>query len=97
MFYIMLTLTEAGAGGIRQYYRKTVALNLFGMTGTAVLVGLYTYSVIFPPPLSPIDQPEAISIQGILAKSVEVFLVGGIIYLMRYEKKKLQAYLSSKT
>lgn len=98
MMYIMLTLTsEAGAKRTRHYYRKTVALNLFGMAGTAVLVGLYTYSVIFPPPLSPIDQPEAVSIEGILAKSVEVFLVGGILYLMRYEKKKLQAQVSSKT
>lgn len=98
MLYILLTLTsEVVAGGPRQYYRKTVALNLFGLAGTAVLVGLYTYSVIFPPPLSPVDQPEAVSIEGILAKSVEVFLVGGIIYLMRYEKKKLQNQISSKT
>ncbi len=98
MMYIMLTLTsETVALDPRQYYRKTVALNLFGMAGTAVLVGLYTYSVIFPPPLSPVDQPEAVSIAGILAKSVEVFLVGGILYLMRFEKKKLQAHIASKT
>jgi hypothetical protein len=98
MMYIMLTLTsEMSLVNPRRYYRKTVALNLFGMAGTAVLVGLYTYSVIFPPPLSPVDRPEAISIAGILAKSVEVFLVGGILYLMRYEKKKLQAQISSKT
>ncbi len=98
MMYIMLTLTsEVTETTPRQHYRKTVALNLFGMAGTAVLVGLYTYSVIFPPPLSPVDHPEAVSIEGILAKSVEVFLVGGILYLMRYEKKKLQAHVSSKT
>lgn len=97
ILYIMLTLRSEAGMGLRQYYRKTVALNLFGMAGTAILVGLYTYSVILPPPLSPNDQPEAVSIAGILAKSVEVFLVGGILYLMRYEKKKLQEQISSKT
>lgn len=97
ILYIMLTLKYEAGGDSRQYYRKSVALNLFGMAGTAILVGLYTYSVILPPPLSPNDQPEAVSIAGVLAKSVEVFLVGGILYLMRYEKKKLQARVSSKT
>jgi hypothetical protein len=92
MFYILLTLTsESKSIGPAQYYRKTVALNIFGLAGTAVLLGLYTYSVIFPPPLSPTNQPEAVSLAGILAKSVEVFLVGGILYLMRVEKKRLQA------
>lgn len=97
IMYIMLTLTSGAGMPPARYYRKTVTLNLFGMAGTAVLVGLYTYSVIFPPPLSPVDQPEAVSIEGILAKSVEVFLVGGILYLMRYEKKKLQEQIPSKT
>lgn len=97
IMYIMLTLTANAGANAAQYYRKTVALNLFGMAGTAVLVGLYTYSVILPPPLSPNNEPEAVSVAGILAKSVEVFLVGGILYLMRYEKRKLQAQISSKT
>lgn len=97
MFYILLTLTsESKSISPEQYYRKTVFLNLFGLTGTAVLLGLYTYSVIFPPPLSPTNQPEAVSFAGVLAKSVEVFLVGGIVCLMRMEKKKLRA-ISSKT
>jgi hypothetical protein len=101
MMYILLTLSSAdgwrSAAGPRQYYRKTVALNLFGLAGTAVLLGLYIYSVIFPPPLSPVNKPEDVSLAGVLAKSVEVFLVGGILYLMRQEKKKLQAVLASKT
>ncbi len=94
MFYILLTLTyESRPMGPLQYYRKTVVLNLFGLAGTAVLVGLYTYSVILPPPLSPVDQPESVSLAGLMAKSVEVFLVGGILYLMRLEKKRLSASL----
>lgn len=97
MLYILLMLaSESKTLSPAQYYRKTVALNLFGLAGTAVLLGLYTYSVIFPPPLSPTNQPEAVSFAGILAKSVEVFLVGGILYLMRIEKKKLHA-IPSKT
>jgi hypothetical protein len=92
MFYILLTLTsESKTIGPAQYYRKTVALNIFGLAGTAVLLGLYAYSVIFPPPLSPTNMPEAVSLAGVLAKSVEVFLVGGILYLMRMEKKRLHA------
>lgn len=98
MLYIMLTLTaEAGGLGSGQYYRKTLALNLFGLAGTAVLIGLYAYSTIFPPPLSPNNEPEDVSLAGVLAKSVEVFLVVGILYLMRFEKKKLQAQVPSKT
>lgn len=97
MLYIMLTLkSESGTTSPSEYYHKTVVLNLFGLAGTAVLLGLYAYSVIFPPPLSPVNSPEAISVAGIMAKSVEVFLVGGIVYLMRLEKKKLQT-ISSKT
>lgn len=97
MFYILLTLSsESKAMSPAQYYRKSLTLNLFGLAGTAVLLGLYTYSVIFPPPLSPTNQPEAVSLAGVLAKSVEVFLVGGILYLMRVEKNRLRA-ISSKT
>jgi hypothetical protein len=95
MLYILLTLTsEAGTIGAGQYYRKTLALNIFGLAGTAVLLGLYAYSTIFPPPLSPNDRPEDVSLAGVLAKSVEVFLVAGILYLMRFEKRKLQAQVT---
>jgi hypothetical protein len=94
MFYILLTLTYQSENmPPRQYYRKTVVLNLFGLAGTAILVGLYTYSVIFPPPLSPVDQPESVSLAGVMAKAVEVFLVGGILYLMRLEKKRFSSRL----
>lgn len=94
MFYILLTLTyQSQSMGPRQYYRKTVVLNLFGLAGTAILVGLYMYSVIFPPPLSPVDAPESVSLAGVMAKGVEVFLVGGILYLMRLEKKRLSGHL----
>jgi hypothetical protein len=70
-----------------------VAVNLFGLVGTAVLLGLYAYSVTLPPPLSPTGVPESVDIAGILAKSVEVFTVIGIVYLMRLEKRRLQSYL----
>jgi hypothetical protein len=94
MFYILLTMTYQSENmPPRQYYRKTVALNLFGLAGTAVLLGLYAYSVIFPPPLSPTGQPESLSLAGAMAKAVEVFLVGGILYLMRLEKKRLSGHL----
>jgi hypothetical protein len=78
----------------RSYYRKTVALNLFGLIGTAVLIGLYIYAVTFPPPLSPNNRPEGVDVAGVLAKSTEVILVFGIVYLMRGEKKRFSARMA---
>ena len=78
---------------VLNYYRKAVTINLFGLFGTAVLVGLYTYSVIFPPPLSPTNMPETVDIAGILAKSLEVLLIISIVSLMIWEKKRMHALL----
>ena len=94
VLYTMLTLVGAVSSGQTypyKHYRKTVSVNLFGLIGSAILIGLYTYSVIFPPPLSPSNQPEHVDIEGIMAKSVEVFVVIGIVYLMRVEKKRYEA------
>ena len=98
IMYVLLTLANQpgsldGPGLARVYYRKTVILNLFGLVGTSVLLGLYTYSVVLPPPLSPNNRPEDIDLGGILDKSLEVLLVIGIVYLMRWEKKKLSKEL----
>lgn len=95
IMYTMLTLTAATSGRERpqEHYRRTVAVNLFGLVGTAVLLGLYAYSVTLPPPLSPTGEPEDIDVAGILAKAVEVFTLIGIVYLMRLEKRRLQDYL----
>ena len=96
--YVLITLTNESIyyknkESIMTYYRKTVIINLFGLLGTGVLIGLYTYSVIFPPPLSPSNEPEEIDLAGILDKSLEIFLFGGIIYLMKWEKKRSQNQL----
>jgi hypothetical protein len=92
--YTLLTLTGQGANEtVPQYYRKKVAVSLFGLVGTGILIGLYAYSVILPPPLSPNNQPESIDLDGILAKSIEVFTVIGIVYLMRLEKQQLTGHL----
>jgi hypothetical protein len=92
--YTLLTLTGQGANEPASlYYRKKTAVNLFGLVGTGILLGLYAYSVILPPPLSPNDQPESVEISGILAKSIEVFTIIGIVYLMRLEKHHLVAQL----
>ncbi len=96
ILYILLTMmgSEESRLDPRQYYRKTVILNLFGLIGTAVLLGLYVYAVTFPPPLSPNPVPEDIDLGGILAKSAEAILVVGIIYLMRLEKRKLAGHFA---
>lgn len=97
LYVLLIMSSEAGSLSPRRYYRKTVILNLFGLTGTVILLGLYAYSTIIAPPLSPVGMPESISFAGILAKALEGFLVIGIFYLMRLEKKKLQERISSKT
>lgn len=95
ILYTLLTLTGATSGRTSpyQHYRKTVAVNLFGLLGTAVLIGLYAYSVTLPPPLSPTGQPEHIDVAGVLAKAIEVFTLIGIVYLMRLEKRRLASFL----
>jgi hypothetical protein len=92
--YTLLTLTGQGANEPASlYYRKKMAVNIFGLVGTGILLGLYAYSVILPPPLSPNDQPESIGVSGILAKAIEVITVIGIVYLMKLEKHHLIAQL----
>jgi hypothetical protein len=96
MLYVLLTITSESISGrgreyAKAYYRKSVVVNLFGLVGTSVLLGLYTYSVIFIPPLSPNNGPEDVDIGGILDKSLEVGLVIGIVYLMNAEKRKFQS------
>ena len=75
---------------IKTTYRHNVAVNLFGFMGTAILVGLYIYVIIFPPPLSPTNQPEEIDIGGILSKSIEVALLIGIVFIMRFDNQAFQ-------
>jgi hypothetical protein len=92
--YTLLTLSGQGTNeSAYQHYRKTLAVNLFGLLGTGVLLGLYAYAVTLPPPLSPNNKPEDIDIAGILAKAIEVFTVIGIVYLMRLEKQQLTRQL----
>jgi hypothetical protein len=66
---------------------------MIGFIGTSVLLGLYIYVVIFPPPLSPDGRPEEIELDGMFSKSVEFATVIGIIYLIQYERKKKKALL----
>ena len=94
VLYTILTLAGLGANESRhKYYQKKLAVNLFGLIGTGILLGLYAYSVILPPPLSPNEEPEDVDFAGILAKSIEVFTVIGIIYLMRIEKHQLTSQI----
>jgi hypothetical protein len=65
-------------------------VNLFGFMGTAILVGLYIYVIIFPPPLSPTNRPEEIEIAGILSKSIEVALLIGIVFVMKLDNQAFQ-------
>ena len=96
MLYVLLTIaSESGSPKSREfaksYYRRSIVVNLFGLVGSAILLGLYTYSVILPPPLSPNNVPEDVDVGGILDKALEFTLVVGIVYLMKAEKTKLRS------
>ena len=96
--YTLLTLAGLGTNeSAEKYYQKKLAVNLFGLIGTGILLVLYAYSVILPPPLSPNDEPEDIDFAGILAKSIEVFTVIGIVYIMRIEKHQLTSQIKEQT
>lgn len=99
LYILMNFTTEAYSGNNRNLilsqYKKRVALNLFGLIGTSVLIGLYAYSVVVAPPLSPDNKAESIDIAGIMAKSLEILLVIGIIYLLVWEKRRINRILVS--
>jgi hypothetical protein len=75
---------------IKSTYIHNMAVNWFGFIGTAVLVGLYMYVIFFPPPLSPTNQPEEIETAGILAKSLEVALLIGIVLIIRWDRQEFR-------
>ena len=95
MLYVLLTLASEptraqSRESAKSYYRKSITINLFGLVGSSVLLGLYLYSVDFPPPLSPNNVPEDIDVGGILDKALELALVIGIVYLIRSETRNLR-------
>jgi hypothetical protein len=102
ILYTLLTVTSRQVGVISThfaltYYKKTLILNLFGLIGTGVLLGLYLYSIVLPPPLSPNKTPEDVDLGGFLDKVLEAAVVLGIIYLMKWEKRDLQYNLVNAT
>ena len=49
--------------------------------------------MIFPPPLSPNNVAEQVDAAGVLAKSTEAILVGGVVYLIIWERRKFRSEL----
>jgi hypothetical protein len=95
ILYILVNMSQefdsiTDKNSLQTYYGKTLLVNLFGLIGTSVLVGLYIYSVILPPPLSPDNKAESIDIFGVIAKGVELLLIVGIVALMIWEKRRLR-------
>jgi hypothetical protein len=88
-FYEMSVTNE-----IRSTYINNMAVNWFGFFGTAVLVGVYIYVLVYPPPLSPTNQPEEIEIAGVLAKSLEIALLIGIAFIIRWDRQKYRKMIA---
>jgi len=98
VFFALMTIMPSSVKSrqsILLHYNKTLLLNLIGLVGTSVLVGLYIFVVIFPPPLSPNGVPEDIELDGVFSKSVEITTLIGIIYLIGYEKRKKKSLLNN--
>jgi hypothetical protein len=95
--YVLVSLNNSkisnDLASVRNQYRKTAVLNMFGLIGSSILLGLYIYSVILPPPLSPNNVAEQVEVGGILAKSTEAILVGGVVYLMIWERRRFSSEL----
>jgi hypothetical protein len=95
--YVLISMNESkisnDISAARKHYRKTAILNLFGLIGSSVLLGLYLYSVVLPPPLSPNNVAEQVEVGGVLAKSTEAILVGGVVYLMIWERRRFRSEL----
>jgi hypothetical protein len=93
--YVLISLNESkisnDMSAVRSRYKKTTVLNMFGLIGSSVLLGLYLYSVILPPPLSPNNIAEQVEVAGVLAKSTEAILVGGMVYLMMWERRRFKS------
>jgi hypothetical protein len=93
--YVLISLNESkisnDMSAVRSRYKKTAVLNMFGLIGSSVLLGLYLYSVILPPPLSPNNIAEQVEVAGVLAKSTEAILVGGMVYLMMWERRRFKS------
>ena len=100
VLYIMITIAGQPLStkeNVQKSSQKSLIVNLFGLLGSCLLLGLYTYTVVFPPPLSPTDMPDKVDVGGMLAKFLEAFLVGGIICLIYLERKKIKSQLSQTT
>ncbi|KEQ55794.1 hypothetical protein AAA799E16_01938 [Marine Group I thaumarchaeote SCGC AAA799-E16] len=84
---ILLVNSNISLNELKYSHRRNSLIYLFGLIGSAVLLGLYIYAVIYPPPLSPENHPEHIDVAGIVAKALEISLVGTIVYIMNWENK----------
>lgn len=74
----------------RNFHRRNLAIYLFGLIGSIILIGLYVYTVNFSLPLSPENYSEKIEVAGIFAKVLEMSLIGVILYVMYWENKLKQ-------
>lgn len=99
ILYVLITLSGSKYTEMKTsraaiaLYKKNLAVNLFGLAGTAVLIALYVYTVILPPPLSPTNQPEEIGIDGVIAKSLEIVLFVGVLFILRQERRQIRKIL----
>lgn len=82
--------TEETRKRIIHSYKRNMIVNMFGLVGTSILIGLYVYSVILPPPLSPTNSAEEVDIGGISAKLLEILLIIGIVFIIKWDREEIK-------
>jgi hypothetical protein len=88
--YGKMDRTEEIRKKIIHNHKRNMIVNMFGLCGTSILIGLYVYSVIFPPPLSPTNSAEEVDIGGLTAKLLEILLVIGIIFIIKWDREEIK-------
>ena len=86
VLFLTTLILDSTQKEFRTLCRQSTVVYLFGLVGSLVLLGLYVYAITFTPPLSPENHPEHIDIAGIVAKALEISLIGIIVYVMYLEK-----------
>lgn len=109
MFLLLAAITQIGFGVLylavllsdsiksqkeqENHKKRNQAICLFGIIGSIILLGLYTYVVNFPPPLSPENHPEEVELAGIIAKVIEISLIGILALVIRWETRTKNNHL----
>ncbi len=86
IFFLVAGSSQLSYGVLYMMYRRK-SLNYIGLFGTIGIIGLYIYSITFPPPFHPTPLPEQAEVIGFAVKAIESLMLISIIYVIINERK----------